>query len=212
MKMLKLEMFLQGLISQVMQKQDQMHKQVMEIVERREQERIISEEARKKQESERAKVDEEERVRETLRSMALISFIQNLSYDNIEVPSSSESSYRGKDCIGIENHGCVKDESSNRRWPRTEVQALITVRVAIEHKLLVKGTQGSGWKEVAAGLCNLGYNRTPEKCREKWENINKYYKRTMESGKKRRKSLPYFEELDMIYKRSLVTQGKAAES
>lgn len=209
-KMTKLKVFLQNLISQVMQKQEQMHKQLIDMVEKKEKERISVEEAWKKQEIERAKVDEEERKQETLRSLALISFIKKWFYHETERLYSPESSNCGDNSTGTQNHNCLKDGSNNKRWAKTEVQALITVRVAVEQKFLVKGAKGSGWKEVAAGLSNMGYNRSPEKCREKWENINKYYRRTMEGGKKRQRSLPYFEELDLIYKRGLLSHGNAS--
>lgn len=210
-KMPELKELLQNLISQVMQKQEQYHKQMIDILEKREKARISLEEAWKKQETERAKVDEEERKQEMLRSMALISFIEKLSYQDIETLYSSDSSNRGDEGTGTQNHNCLKDGSNNKRWPKTEIQSLIIVRVAVEQKFLVKGAKGSGWKEVAATLSTMGYNRSPEKCREKWENIKKYYRRTtMEGGKKRQRSLPYFEELDLIYKKGFLSHGNAS--
>lgn len=193
-----------------MQKQEQMHKQMMDILEKREKERISLEEAWKKQETERAKVDEEERKQETLRSLALIFFIEQFSYQDIETLYSSEFSNRGDEGTGTQNHNCPKDGSNNKRWTKTEIQALIVVWVAVEQKFLVKGAKGSVWKEVAALLSNIGYNRSPEKCREKWESINKYYWRTMEGGKKRQRLLPYFEELDLMYKKGPLSHGNVS--
>lgn len=49
----------------------------------------------------------------------------------------------------------------------------------------------------------LGYNRSAKRCKEKWENINKYYKKVKESNKKRSedsKTCQYFQQLEAIYK------------
>lgn len=48
----------------------------------------------------------------------------------------------------------------------------------------------------------LGYNRNSKRCKEKWENINKYFKKVKESNKKRpqdSKTCPYFHQLDALY-------------
>ncbi|XP_028099312.1 trihelix transcription factor GT-2-like [Camellia sinensis] len=50
----------------------------------------------------------------------------------------------------------------------------------------------------------IGYNRNAKRCKEKWENINKYFKRVKDSNKKRpedSKTCPYFEMLEFIYER-----------
>ena len=73
----------------VMEKQEQMHKQLIEMIEKREKDRIIREEAWKWQEMERIKRDEEARAQETSRSVALISFIQNAFGHEIEIPIQS---------------------------------------------------------------------------------------------------------------------------
>lgn len=49
----------------------------------------------------------------------------------------------------------------------------------------------------------LGYNRNAKRCKEKWENINKYFKKVKESNKKRpedSKTCPYFHQLDALYR------------
>jgi hypothetical protein len=94
-------------------------------------------------------------------------------------------------------------DTSNNRWPDVEVQALITVRTSLEHKFGHMGSKGSIWEEISDAMRDMGYNRSAKKCKEKWENINKYYKRTVGSGKKRplnSKTCPYFDELDNLYR------------
>ncbi|KAI8567182.1 hypothetical protein RHMOL_Rhmol02G0100500 [Rhododendron molle] len=208
----KIELYLKNMMTKVLQKQEQMHNQLIEMIEKKERERIIREEAWKQQEIERAKKGEEVRAEERSRTLVLISFIQNLLGHEIQIPKSWETSCLEKGEVEIHNQKDLSCDPCNRRWPKSEVQALITVRTALDHKFL-KGVKGIVWEEVAAGLSNMGYSRSAKKCKEKWENINKYYKRTMETGKKRPdggKSCPYFNELDILYTSGLVNPGNAS--
>ncbi|KAL3323350.1 hypothetical protein AABB24_037803 [Solanum stoloniferum] len=198
-----LKLSLEDMVKKLMEKQEQMHKQLIEMLEKKE-ERIIREEAWKQQEVERAKRDVELRAEETSRNLALIAFLENLLGEDFQIPKSSEVTSVVKD--EGEVHG---SDPCNRRWPKSEVQALVSVRTCLDHKFL-KGAKGSVWEEVADGLGKMGYIRTAKKCKEKWENINKYYKRTIDSGKTRPKnyrSCPYFHELDSLYKKGLLNQG-----
>lgn len=70
-----------------------------------------------------------------------------------------------KDVEEITNHEYLKCDPSNRRWPKSEVQSLITVRAALDHKFL-NGHKSSVWEEVAIGLSKMGYSRTAKKCKE----------------------------------------------
>ncbi|CAN4126994.1 unnamed protein product [Withania somnifera] len=201
-----LKLYLEDMVKRLMDKQDEMHKQLIEMIEKKEQERIIREEAWRQQEVERAKRDGELRAEETSRNLALISFLENLLGEEFQIPKSSEVTSLVKD-EGEEAD--VRSDPCNRRWPKAEVHALVSVRTSLDHKFL-KGAKGSVWEEVADGLAKMGYIRTPKKCKEKWENINKYYKRTIDSGKTRPKnyrSCPYFNELDVLYKNGLLNQG-----
>ncbi|KAL3840090.1 hypothetical protein ACJIZ3_024681 [Penstemon smallii] len=93
--------------------------------------------------------------------------------------------------------------ASSSRWPKAEVEALIKLRTDLELKYLDSGPKGPLWEEISASMGKLGYNRNPKRCKEKWENINKYFKKVKESNKKRpedSKTCPYFYQLDAIYK------------
>ncbi|KAJ8551785.1 hypothetical protein K7X08_021800 [Anisodus acutangulus] len=205
-----LKLYLEDMVRKLMDKQEQMHKQLIEMIEKKEQERINREEAWNQQEVERAKRDEELRAEETSRNLALISFLENLLGEEFRIPKSSKISTLVKDEGEVHGQEAdVRSDPCNRRWPKSEVQALVSVRTALDHKFL-KGAKGSVWEEVADGLAKMGYIWTPKKCKEKWENINKYYKRTIDSGKTRPKnyrSCPYFHELDILYKNGLLNQG-----
>jgi hypothetical protein len=93
--------------------------------------------------------------------------------------------------------------ASSSRWPKVEVEALIGLRTNLDCKYQENGPKGPLWEEISAGMRKLGYNRNAKRCKEKWENINKYFKKVKESSKKRpedSKTCPYFHQLDALYK------------
>ncbi|KAH0919226.1 hypothetical protein HID58_026886 [Brassica napus] len=91
---------------------------------------------------------------------------------------------------------------SSSRWPKTEVEALIRIRKNLEANYLENGTKGPLWEEISAEMRRFGYNRSTKRCKEKWENINKYFKKVKESNKRRpldSKTCPYFHQLEPLY-------------
>lgn len=93
-------------------------------------------------------------------------------------------------------------QMSSSRWPKAEIEALIKLRTNLDLKYQEKTPKGPLWEEISAGMLRLGYNRNAKRCKEKWENINKYYKKVKESDKKRpedSKTCPYFSLLEAIY-------------
>ncbi|KAF5818420.1 putative transcription factor MYB family [Helianthus annuus] len=92
---------------------------------------------------------------------------------------------------------------SPSRWPKAEISTLITLRTQLDAKYQENVPKGPLWEEISAAMRNHGYNRNAKRCKEKWENINKYYKKIKESNKKRpedAKTCPYFDQLDAIYR------------
>ncbi|CAO2046800.1 unnamed protein product [Urochloa humidicola] len=91
------------------------------------------------------------------------------------------------------------------RWPKEEVQALIHLRTEKdEHYHDAGAAKGPLWEDIAAGMRRIGYHRSAKRCKEKWENINKYYKKVKESNKRRpedSKTCPYFHQLDAMYRK-----------
>ncbi|KAK7391259.1 hypothetical protein VNO78_19672 [Psophocarpus tetragonolobus] len=99
---------------------------------------------------------------------------------------------------------------SSSRWPKAEVHALIRLRTSLEAKYQENGPKAPLWEDISAGMLRLGYNRSAKRCKEKWENINKYFKKVKEGNKQRRedsKTCPYFHELDALYKEKGKTQN-----
>jgi hypothetical protein len=94
--------------------------------------------------------------------------------------------------------------STSSRWPKEEVEALIQVRNEKDEQYHDAGGKGPLWEDIAAGMRRIGYNRSAKRCKEKWENINKYYKKVKESNKRRpedSKTCPYFHQLDAMYRK-----------
>ncbi|GMI90802.1 hypothetical protein like AT1G76880 [Hibiscus trionum] len=92
---------------------------------------------------------------------------------------------------------------SSSRWPKAEIEALIKLRTNLDIKYQDNGAKGPLWEEISSAMRNLGYNRSSKRCKEKWENINKYYKKVKENNKTRpedSKTCPYFHQLDALYK------------
>ena len=73
--------------------------------------------------------------------------------------------------------------SSSSRWPKAEVHALIRIRTSLETKYQENGPKAPLWEDISIAMQRLGYNRSAKRCKEKWENINKYFKRVRESSK-----------------------------
>ncbi|VAH34775.1 unnamed protein product [Triticum turgidum subsp. durum] len=93
---------------------------------------------------------------------------------------------------------------SSSRWPKTEVHALIQLRMDMDNRYQENGPKGPLWEEISAGMRRLGYSRNSKRCKEKWENINKYFKKVKESNKRRpedSKTCPYFHQLEAIYRK-----------
>ena len=91
-------------------------------------------------------------------------------------------------------------DPNGKRWPKPEVQALIRLRSNLESKFQEPGPKGPLWQEVSAGMASQGFtNRSAKRCKE---NINKYFKKTKDSMKKRpknAKTCPYFHQLNVLF-------------
>ncbi|KAM5588939.1 trihelix transcription factor GTL1 [Rosa sericea] len=250
-----LEHFLESLVNKMMEKQEQMHKQLIEMVQDREKERIAKEEAWKQHELERITRDEEVRAQQTSRSLALINFVQSLlgSDVQVQVPQPSPQSLLGSDVqvpqpaplvaqpvatvqppSSNQYHQCVEGNQNlhkdtaiakciatptdkrwlptDKRWLQFEVRALIALRTSLEHKFRtpINSGHGSVWEEISLGMNRMGFDRSGRKCKEKWENMNKYFKRAITNDRKRptnAKTCQYFNELELLYKNGLLNLG-----
>ncbi|KAL0890813.1 hypothetical protein Bca101_014796 [Brassica carinata] len=103
-----------------------------------------------------------------------------------------------------------------KRWPRDEVLALINIRRSIssmnddDHRkddISLSSSSSSTkavplWERISKKMLEVGYKRSAKRCKEKWENINKYFRKTKDVNKKRpldSRTCPYFHQLTALY-------------
>ncbi|KAF8105405.1 hypothetical protein N665_0158s0086 [Sinapis alba] len=104
---------------------------------------------------------------------------------------------------------------SSSRWPKAEILALINLRSGMEPRYQDNVPKGLLWEEISSSMKRMGYNRNAKRCKEKWENINKYYKKVKESNKERpqdAKTCPYFHRLDLLYRNKVLGSGASSSA
>lgn len=271
--------FFEGLLKHVMQKQEAMQNKFLEAIEKREQDRMIREEAWKRQDLARLAREHElmaqERAICASRDAAIVAFLEKITGQTIHLPATTtpqnpppppaepqvphqrqfifnqqqkQHHHGHRDPIGanvssqpsiekVEAHPNPKSDqnqivaaipeqqiplqeytglenmASSSRWPKAEVLALIQIRSGLEPKYQENGPKGPLWEEISAAMQRIGYNRSAKRCKEKWENINKYFKKVKESNKKRpqdAKTCPYFHELDELYRKKILPGNTSA--
>ncbi|XP_061345121.1 trihelix transcription factor DF1-like [Gastrolobium bilobum] len=119
------------------------------------------------------------------------------------LPLVPQQQVTNMEIVKANNNGENFMGASSSRWPKVEVQALIKLRTNLDFKYQENGPKGPLWEEISSSMRKLGYNRSSKRCKEKWENINKYFKKVKESNKKRpedSKTCPYFHQLDALYR------------
>ncbi|GLT62617.1 hypothetical protein SLA2020_352380 [Shorea laevis] len=238
--------FFERLMREVIEKQEQMQKRLLEAIEKKEHDRIAREEAWRMHEMARINREREilaqERSISATKDAAVIAFLQKLTdqqntgqpVQNLlpMVPPPSQQPLApphpqptqasvaiapvpvaapppatiNLDILnfndGRQNYQNSAGVSSSR-WPKVEVEALIKTRTSLDAKYQENGPKGPLWEEVSTAMKKIGYNRSSKRCKEKWENINKYFKKVKESNKKRpedSKTCPYFHQLDALYR------------
>ncbi|XP_062222610.1 trihelix transcription factor GTL1-like [Phragmites australis] len=217
----------EGMMRQVTEKQDAMQRVFLETLERWEAERTAREEAWRRQEVARMNREREQLARERAaaasRDAALIAFLQRVGGGHpvqMQLPPATAVAAPTPmpDRTPPSPHHDVattslqpvpvppKSEESwtSSRWPKEEVQALIQLRREKDEQYHDAGSKGPLWEDIAAGMRRIGYNRSAKRCKEKWENINKYFKKVKESNKRRpedSKTCPYFHQLDAMYRK-----------
>lgn len=265
--------FFENLMKQVMHKQEVMQQRFLEAIEKREQDRMIREEAWKRQEMARLAREHElmaqDRAISASRDAAIVAFLQKITGQSIQLPTpvtnipaappppvppapvpspmptptqppppSQQQQHhqqrqqppqqQRQQQVHPHSHrdtqalmaipeqqvppqdisgGGGSFESTSSRWPKAEVLALIKLRSGLESRYQEAGPKGPLWEEISAGMQRMGYKRSSKRCKEKWENINKYYKKVKESNKKRpedAKTCPYFHQLDVLYRQKIL--------
>ncbi|KAE8098481.1 hypothetical protein FH972_016539 [Carpinus fangiana] len=98
--------------------------------------------------------------------------------------------------------GCLGPDGGTGRWPRQETLTLLEVRSRLDPKFKEANQKGPLWDEVSRIMSEEhGYQRSGKKCREKFENLYKYYKKTKEgkAGRQDGKHYRFFRQLEALY-------------
>ncbi|XP_013592300.1 PREDICTED: trihelix transcription factor GT-2-like [Brassica oleracea var. oleracea] len=226
--------FFERLMKQVVDKQEELQRQFLEAVDKRERERLVREESWRAQEIARINREREilaqERSMSAAKDSAVMAFLHKFS-EKPTVPPQPQPQVNNNnnqqqtsqtpqtpqppppplpqpalDTAKTDNGDQIMTtpaSASSSRWPKVEIEALIKLRTNLDSKYLENGPKGPLWEEISAGMRRLGFNRNSKRCKEKWENINKYFKKVKESNKKRpqdSKTCPYFHQLDALYR------------
>ncbi|OAY66378.1 Trihelix transcription factor GT-2 [Ananas comosus] len=219
--------FFETLVRQLMEHQESLHRRFLDAMERRDRERAGRDDAWRRQEAARSARDAAARARDrqlsAAREAAVVAFLEKISGQALHLPPAAAdeaataitttmaakipiTAPTDSDVIGAETGG--------RRWPKAEVEALIGVRWRLEEKFQEPGLKGPLWDEVSAQMAAIGFRRSAKRCKEKWENINKYFRKAKDSGKRRpphAKTCPYFRQLDELYSKPAATVRNSSE-
>ncbi|XVF07733.1 hypothetical protein REPUB_Repub06bG0165400 [Reevesia pubescens] len=93
-------------------------------------------------------------------------------------------------------------DAGTGRWPRQETLTLLEIRSRLDPKFKEANQKGPLWDEVSRLMYEEhGYQRSGKKCREKFENLYKYYKKTKEgkAGRQDGKHYRFFRQLEALY-------------
>ncbi|XVF82750.1 hypothetical protein PTKIN_Ptkin16aG0074600 [Pterospermum kingtungense] len=105
-------------------------------------------------------------------------------------------------------------DGGNSRWPRQETLTLLEIRSRLDSKFKEANQKGPLWDEVSRIMAEeYGYQRSGKKCREKFENLYKYYKKTKEgkAGRQDGKNYRFFRQLEALYG-DTTNQSSASET
>lgn len=131
-------------------------------------------------------------------------------------PATKDSKSRtSTSAVTTEITSLAANYDTGKRWPREEIQALINLRCKLSSNSSTDHDDSSSsskegaiakaaplWERISQGMLELGYKRSAKRCKEKWENINKYFRKTKDSNKKRSidsRTCPYFHQLSCLY-------------
>ncbi|XP_073135272.1 trihelix transcription factor PTL-like isoform X2 [Henckelia pumila] len=106
----------------------------------------------------------------------------------------------GFDVFQMESSG--GGDSGTVRWPRQETLTLLEIRSRLDSRFKEANQKGPLWDEVSRILYEEhGYQRSGKKCREKFENLYKYYKKTKEgkAGRQDGKHYRFYRQLEALY-------------
>ncbi|KAJ6901683.1 hypothetical protein NC651_019449 [Populus alba x Populus x berolinensis] len=206
---LKVKDFVDSQMRKLMEKQDAWMEKMLKTIEDREHERMCREEEWTKQELARFDQEHEfwakERAWIEARDAALMEALKKHTEKGLELSSSVEQiavatqrHNKNPDSAGAKK--IQKDKFNNITWTEPEILSFIQLRTSMDSRFQENGYSNEGiWEEIAAEMASLGYDRSVDECKEKWESMNIYFNMTTESNKKRKEDLRtsnYFQQLE----------------
>ncbi|GMN63290.1 hypothetical protein TIFTF001_032370 [Ficus carica] len=203
--------FVESLVEQVISHQDKLQSSLSESIERIDRERREREEEWRRQEAQTQNREAIARVHEqalaSSREALIVSYLEKITGHKVYLPSRMDEMTH------------VSKVEMNKRWPKSEVEALIRARTGLELKFQEPGLiKGPIWEEVSALMAAMGYRRSAKRCKEKWENINKYFRKTKVNktsaikGSNQSKTCSYFDQLDQLYSRNVNGPSSSSSS
>ncbi|CAK7325309.1 unnamed protein product [Dovyalis caffra] len=206
----KVKDFVDSQMTKLMEKQDAWMEKMLKTIEEKEHERICREEEWTNQELARFDREHEfwakERAWIEARDAALMEALKKHTEKGVELSSSIEqiavtAQRHNKNQDSTSAKKIQKDKFNNITWSEPEILGFIQLRTSMESRFQESGYSNEClWEEIAAEMASLGYDRSVDECKEKWESMNIYFNMTTaESNKKRKEDLRtsnYFQPLE----------------
>ncbi|MED6216929.1 hypothetical protein PIB30_012658 [Stylosanthes scabra] len=101
----------------------------------------------------------------------------------------------------MDKAGWLAFDTGTNRWPRQETLSLLEIRSRLDSKFRENNQKAPLWNEISRIMAEeFGYQRSGKKCKEKFENLYKYYKKTKEGKASRQdgKHYRFFRQLEAI--------------
>ncbi|KAK7279504.1 hypothetical protein RJT34_24557 [Clitoria ternatea] len=121
---------------------------------------------------------------------------------SVTVPLTTTSPPPPLFVVEAEGAPSIPGDASTGRWPRQETLTLLEIRSRLDPKFKEANQKGPLWDELSRIMSEEhGYQRSGKKCREKFENLYKYYKKTKEgkAGRHDGKHYRFFRQLEALY-------------
>ncbi|KAJ4720640.1 putative Transcription factor [Melia azedarach] len=161
-----------------------------------------------------------------LSEMVLPGHLVRFGHDNFATTASASASAAAHPAMGTANSAKyalemdagwnnIGNEGGNCRWPRQETLTLLEIRSRLDSKFREANQKKPLWDEVSRIMAEEhGYHRSEKKCREKFENLYKYYKKTKEgkAGRQDGKHYRFFRQLEALYGETSNNQNSVSES
>ncbi|XP_031273890.1 trihelix transcription factor PTL [Pistacia vera] len=189
---MKIKEFIDFQMRKLMERQESWLEKLTTTLEQKEQERILRDEDWRRQEE--ARIDREhkfwakERAWIEARDSALMEALQNLTGKELIKTSSPEELMASQIQKQSENRNENGSQEVSDNWEESEITRLIQLRTSMEERFQQSGcSEEIMWEEIADRMV-CGYDRSGLMCKEKWDNINNYMKKTNKKRKENSRS------------------------